>query len=65
MFDPSQPFADPGRGQSEYDPVLHAWLDRPVQQPFELQAAAIAAGIGGILAIGLAIAAVHEAGRRT
>ncbi len=64
MFDPSQPFADTRRGLSEYDPVLHAWLDSPAPQPFEVPTVAFAAGIGGILALGLAIAAVHEAGRR-
>jgi hypothetical protein len=65
MFDPSRPFADPARsGVSEYDPVLHGWLDRPGPQPFELLSGAVAVGLGGLLAIGLALVAVHEVGAR-
>ena len=65
MFDPLQPFADPSRsGVSEYDPVLHGWLDRPEVQPFEVSAGAVAVGLGGLLAIGLALVAAHEVGAR-
>lgn len=65
MFDPSRPFADPARSAawSEYDPELHGWLDQRAPRPFEMPAAAVASAIGGLLAIGFAIAAVHEARR--
>jgi len=65
MFDPSRPFADPARGGawSEYDPELHGWIDHPAAQPFAVPAAAVAAGLGGLIAIGLAIAVVHDATR--